>query len=35
VLDEHGPRRVDAVEIRSRAAEQAQRLFRAMEAMPS
>jgi cytosine/adenosine deaminase-related metal-dependent hydrolase len=35
VLDEHGPRRVDAVEIRSRAAEQAQRLFRTMEAMPS
>ena len=31
VLDEHGARRVDAAEIRARAAEQAQRLFRAMD----
>ncbi len=31
VLDEHGPRRVDAAEVRARAAEQARRLFRALE----
>jgi cytosine/adenosine deaminase-related metal-dependent hydrolase len=31
VLDEHGPTRVDAVEIRSRAREEAQRLFARME----
>jgi hypothetical protein len=30
VLDEHGPTRVDATEIRARAAEEAQRLFRRM-----
>jgi cytosine/adenosine deaminase-related metal-dependent hydrolase len=32
VLDENGPTRVDPDEVRARAAEQAQRLFRAMEA---
>jgi cytosine/adenosine deaminase-related metal-dependent hydrolase len=31
VLDEHGPTRVDAAEIRAKAAEQAARLFRRME----
>jgi hypothetical protein len=31
VLDEHGPTRVDATEIRRRAAEEATRLFRRME----
>jgi len=31
VLDEHGPTRVDAVEIRARAREEAQRLFARME----
>jgi hypothetical protein len=31
VLDEHGPTRVDAVEIRTRAREEAQRLFARME----
>ena len=30
VLDEHGPTRVDAVEIRARAREEAQRLFSRM-----
>jgi hypothetical protein len=33
VLDEHGPTRVDAAEIRARAAEQAARLFSRMEEM--
>ena len=31
VLDEHGPTRVDAAEIRARAREEAQRLFARME----
>jgi hypothetical protein len=31
VLDEHGPTRVDAAEVRARAREQAQRLFSRME----
>jgi cytosine/adenosine deaminase-related metal-dependent hydrolase len=35
VLDEQGPCRVDSREIRARAAEQAQRLFRAMADLPA